>query len=121
MLHFQQFLSLHYYFDKHLSKITKITVPVRLSNARQVFHIYVIRVKHRDELQKFLIEHGIDAKVHYPVPMHLQPAARKYGYKEGDFPLAEAICKSILSLPVHEFITLDQIKFVSDKIKEFYN
>ncbi len=108
------------YFDKHLSKIPKITVPVRLSNARQVFHIYVIRVEQRDELQKFLIEQGIDAKVHYPVPMHLQPAARKYGYKEGDFPLAEAICKSILSLPVHEYINMDQRKFVVGKIIDFY-
>ena len=66
------------------------------------------------------IADGIDAKVHYPVPMHLQPAAKKYGYKEGDFPLAEAICKSILSLPVHEFITTKQREFMVEKIIEFY-
>ena len=108
------------YFDEHLTNIPQITVPVRFPNTRQVFHIYVIRVEQRDELQQFLIEQGIDAKVHYPVPMHLQPAAKKYGYKEGDFPLAEAICKSILSLPVHEFINMDQRKFVVDKIIDFY-
>jgi len=108
------------YFDKHLSTIPQITVPVRLPNTRQVFHIYVIRVEQRDELQQFLIKEGIDAKVHYPVPMHLQPAAKKYGYGEGDFPLAETMCKSILSLPVHEFINMDQLEFVVDKIIDFY-
>ena len=108
------------YFDEHLTNIPQITVPVRFPNTRQVFHIYVIRVEQRDELQQFLIEQGIDAKVHYPVPMHLQPAAKKYGYKEGDFPLAEAICKSILSLPVHEFINMDQREFIVDKIIDFY-
>ena len=108
------------YFDKHLSTIPQISVPVRLPSTRQVFHLYVIRVEQRDKLQKFLIKQGIDAKVHYPVPMHLQPAAKKYGYKVGDFPLAEAICKSILSLPVHEFNNMDHRKFVVDKIIDFY-
>ena len=108
------------YFDKHLSTIKQISVPVRLPKIRQVFHIYVIRVEQRDELQQYLIQQGIDAKVHYPVPMHLQPAAKKYGYMEGDFPLAEAICKSILSLPVHEFISLYQREYIKEKIIDFY-
>ena len=71
-------------------------------------------------MQLFLIEHGIDAKIHYPVPMHLQPAAKEFGYKKGDFPIAEAICNSAISLPVHEFITPEQREFMIEKITEFY-
>jgi len=108
------------YFDEQLSVIPQIKIPLRSPEAKQVFHIYVIRVEKRDELQQFLIKHGIDAKIHYPVPMHLQPAAKKYGYKEGDFPVSEAICKSVISLPVHEFITQEQLDYVVDRVKHFY-
>ena len=87
---------------------------------KQVFHIYVIRAKQRDSLKEYLINNGIDAKVHYPIPMHLQPAAKSFGYSEGDFPVSEMICKEVISLPVHEFITKDQVDFVIQKVKEFY-
>ncbi len=109
------------YYDEALSKIPQIKVPKRFPDTKQVFHIYVIKAQKRNELQKFLIENKIDAKIHYPIPMHLQPAASHLGYKEGDFPIAEETCKSILSLPVHEFITKEQQDFVIQKIKEFYN
>ncbi len=111
------------FFDQELAKIPEITVSKRDPAIKQVFHIYVIRAKDRDKLQQYLIQNDIDAKVHYPIPMHLQPAAKakKWKYKKGDFPVAEAICKSVLSLPVHEFITREQQKYVVKKIKEFYN
>ena len=53
--------------------------------------------------------------------MHLQPAAKEYGYKDGDFPNTERICKSVLSLPVHEFITEKQREFIVKKIKDFFD
>ena len=71
-------------------------------------------------MQEFLNINGIDAKIHYPIPMHLQPAAKKYNYSEGDFPVAEKLCKTTISLPVHEFITEKEIIYVSDLIKKFY-
>ena len=108
------------FFDKELSLIPEIILPTRYESAKQVFHIYVIRVKQRNELRKFLIKNGIDAKIHYPLPMHLQPAAKKFGYKKGDFPNCELICKSVLSLPVHEFISNSQRKYVVKVIKNFY-
>lgn len=108
------------YFDTALREVRQIRVPVREANIRQVFHIYCIRAARRDELQAWLVRHGVDAKVHYPVPMHLQPAAAPYGYRRGDFPMAEAICDSVLSLPVHEFITRDQQDRVIHLIREFY-
>jgi len=108
------------FFDEKLSSISEIIIPSRFSNAKQVFHIYVIRTKKRDELRKYLIDNGIDAKIHYPIPMHLQPAAKEFEYKEGDFPNAELTCMSVLSLPVHEFISKEQQNYVIQKIKNFF-
>ena len=108
------------FFDEQLSKIPEIKIPKRNTNAKHVFHIYVVRAKNRNELQKYLIQNGIDAKIHYPLPMHLQPAAKNFGYSEGDFPVCEETCKSVISLPVHEFITKEQQAYVVKKIKEFY-
>jgi dTDP-3-amino-2,3,6-trideoxy-4-keto-D-glucose/dTDP-3-amino-3,4,6-trideoxy-alpha-D-glucose/dTDP-2,6-dideoxy-D-kanosamine transaminase len=110
-----------HFFDKKLANISQIDIPGRSSNVKQVFHLYCIRAKKRDDLQKYLIKNGIDAKVHYPVPMHLQPAAKDFGYSEGDFPNTEKLCKEVLSLPVHEFITEEQMCFTVEKIKEFYS
>ncbi len=107
-------------FDELLRSIPQITIPARPSNVRQVHHIYVVRAERRDQLQKHLVEKGIDAKIHYPIPMHLQPAARSYGYRVGDFPVCEAVCDSVLSLPVHEYISFDQISCVVEEIKAFY-
>ena len=108
------------YFDRELMDIEGITMPPRDADAKQVFHIYVLRCERRDELVAYLIDHDIDAKIHYPTPMHLQPAAATFQYQKGDFPIAEATCDSVFSLPVHEFITNDQRQHVVDTIREFF-
>lgn len=107
-------------YDQQLSGISQITIPRRPNNVKQVYHIYVVRAQRRDELKKYLNRNGVDAKVHYPIPMHLQPAAKHFGYKRGNFPVSEAVCDSVISLPVHEFITKKQIDYVVSKIREFY-
>ncbi|MBL6989671.1 MAG: DegT/DnrJ/EryC1/StrS family aminotransferase [Bacteriovoracaceae bacterium] len=109
-----------HYFDKQLREIEEITVPSRDPLKKSVYHIYCVRAQKRDQLQQYLLKHTIDAKVHYPIPMHLQPAAKKYNYKKGDFPVAESICDSVISFPVHEFITKNQIDTICGKIREFY-
>lgn len=109
------------YFDQQLRSVPQVRVPPRDPHAKQVFHIYSVECERRDELQRFLIANGVDAKVHYPIPMHLQPAAKDYGYGPGDFPRAESLCKAVLSLPVHEFITADQREKVVSLIREFYS
>ena len=108
-------------FDKLLFNYKEVIIPFREKSNKQVFHIYVILVKKRDKLLKHLNNNNIDAKVHYPIPMHLQPAAKKFGYKKGDFPKTEYICKNAISLPVHEFIYEKDIKYMVKKIREFYN
>ncbi len=106
--------------DQGLRAIPQVTVPARPADVQQVYHIYVVRAERRDALQQYLVGQGIDAKVHYPIPMHLQPAARPYGYRRGDFPVAEAVCDSVISLPVHEYITDDEIDYMLAKVREFY-
>lgn len=108
------------YFDEHLSNIRGIALPKRNPEIKQVFHLYQFLCERRDELQRFLISKNVDAKIHYPVPMHLQPAARDWGYRKGDFPVAEMTSEKILSLPVHEFITPEQREFVVKQVREFY-
>jgi len=110
--------------DKNLKSIKDIITKKRSPNLKEVFHLYEFRVKNfrlRNKLIKFLIRNKIDAKIHYPVPMHLQPASKIYNYKKGDFPKAEKIANSTISLPVHEFVTKKQIKYMTDKIKFFFN
>ncbi len=107
-------------YDKQLSKIPQITIPKRSTFVKQVYHIYVVRAERRNELKKYLNHNGIDAKVHYPIPMHLQPAAKKFGYKKGDFPVSEMVCDTVISIPVHEFVTNGQIDYVVSKIRDFY-
>ena len=81
----------------------------------------VKKKKYRNELVNYLKKYRIDAKIHYPVPMHLQPAAKKYGYKKGDFPNAELIANTTISLPVHEFISIKQLKFMATTINYFFS
>ena len=109
-----------HYFDEQIAEISQIVVPVRDPVVYQVFHIYSILCNRRDELQRYLINNGVDAKVHYPTPMHLQPAAAFLNHKLGDFPVAERLARETLSLPVHEFITRTQQAHVVKLIKAFY-
>lgn len=108
--------------DAGLSKLTGfVAVPPRPSNMREVYQLYLVTVKHRDSLVRYLIENGVEAKVHYPVPLHLQKPARALGYKEGDFPVAEQQAKDIVTLPSHQHLNLEQMDYIVDKIREFYS
>lgn len=106
--------------DELLANVAEIEIPLRPADRVQVFHLYCVRAQRRDELLAYLQSKGIDAKIHYPVPMHLQPAAADLNYRRGDFPQAEATCASILSLPVHEFIEESHVEFMAATVKEFY-
>ncbi len=106
--------------DKLLAKNKNITLVKRHKHLKEVFHLYHINVKKRDKLKKYLIKNNIDAKVHYPIPIHLQKAAKFLKYKKGDFPVAEKLANTSLSLPVHEFIKKNHIKHVVNTIEKFY-
>ena len=99
-----------------------IIVPQALKGRRHTYHQYTIRVREgrRDELRKFLTEKGVGTAIYYPLPLHLQRCFRYLGYNEGDFPVAETLCKEVLSLPVYPELTSEMQEYVVDKVREFF-
>lgn len=110
------------YLDNKLRNIIFIQIKNRQKNNIEVFHLYEIRTKskYRDDLVNYLRKRSIDAKIHYPIPMHLQPAAKYLKYKKGDFPISENIANTTISLPVHEFISRKDLDYISNSITEFF-
>ena len=108
------------YLDHSLKDLPEVELIPRSKNLKEVFHLYIIKVKNRNKLHKYLNSKSIDSKIHYPIPMHLQKASRKFGYKKGDLPYTELIVKSIISLPVHEFINKKDLDKMISTIKSFY-
>jgi dTDP-4-amino-4,6-dideoxygalactose transaminase len=105
-------------YNKLLEDTTAVT-PVEKTGNSHIYHLYVIRVPKRDQLQTFLKEKGIFTGIHYPVPNHLQPAISPLGYKMGDFPVTEQIVGEILSLPMFAEMTEEEIWEVAAAIKKF--
>jgi dTDP-4-amino-4,6-dideoxygalactose transaminase len=107
-------------YDAALSGLQGVEVPTRRPGVRHVFHLYMVRAERRDELLRHLNGRGIEARVHYPIPVHLQEAARGLGYRAGDFPRAEADAKCVITLPAHPYLRDDEIDFVIDEVRAFY-
>jgi dTDP-4-amino-4,6-dideoxygalactose transaminase len=91
-----------------------------LPNATSNCHIYPILVDKRDALQSYLTDLGIGTMIHYPIPPHLQQAYSDLGYKKGDFPLAEKISNSILSLPIYPGLEESQVAYICKKVNGFF-
>ena len=103
-----------------LSDCTAIILPFVNPKADHVYHLYVIQCERRDKLQQYLSANGVGTMIHYPVPPHLQEAYQSLGYQQGDFPLAEQLAKTCLSLPLFPGMTDEQIVFVVNRIKQFF-
>ena len=100
-------------------KNPEVVLPFVPDYAVPVWHIFGIRCKRREEFEKFLNEKGIGTNKHYPIPMHLQDCYKDLGFKEGDFPIAEKISSTELSIPMYYGMTDEQIQYVIDCINEF--
>jgi len=107
-------------YTEQLSSLNEVLKPREEAYARHVYHIYAIRVKERDRLMAALAEKGIGCNIHYPVPIHLQEAYRFLNLGPGSFPIAEKCASEYLSLPMFAELTPDQIAYVSDRIRAFY-
>ena len=97
-----------------------IDLPVEDEAEFNTYHTFVVQVDERDALKEFLESRGVGTAIHYPVPIHLQPAASKYGHGLGSFPVCESQALRILSLPIHQNLELDQLLYVCSCIKDFY-
>jgi dTDP-4-amino-4,6-dideoxygalactose transaminase len=94
--------------------------PRRRAGVRHVFHLYIVRAQRRDELLAHLQRAGVEAKIHYPIPVHLQQAARHLGYKEGDFPVSERDARCIITLPAHQHLTEEELDYTIEQVRAFY-
>jgi dTDP-4-amino-4,6-dideoxygalactose transaminase len=93
-----------------------IRLPYEPSWAKAVYHLYVVRVQNRDQLQKHLAQAGIGTGIHYPIPLHLQRAYAHLGYSQGDFPASEGAAAEILSLPMYPGLGFDQQSRVAQQV-----
>ncbi len=116
-------------YNYYLSGVEEVKVPVEMSYAKHVYHLFVIQVKEqvvncksesRDELQKYLNENGIATGLHYPIPLHLQKCFNYLGYKKGDLPVTEQLANCGISLPMFPELSEGQIKYTADHIKKFF-
>jgi UDP-2-acetamido-2-deoxy-ribo-hexuluronate aminotransferase len=110
-------------YDEAFANCSFITIPERVSFSSHIFHQYTIRVKsgRRDELKKFLASVNIPSMVYYPGPLHMQEAYRNLRYGENDFPVTTALCKEVLSLPIHPEMEQEQIDFIIINILKFFD
>jgi dTDP-4-amino-4,6-dideoxygalactose transaminase len=106
-------------YDKYLDK-KYVFFPNEKKHQFNSYHTFVIQVDKRDKLKKFLEKNNIMTAIHYPIPIHLQPAAKFLGYPKGSFEKAENQAKRILTLPVNQFLNRNEIKRISEKVNMFY-
>jgi dTDP-4-amino-4,6-dideoxygalactose transaminase len=109
------------WYDAELNNIPDLMLPKLALNATHVYHLYVVRTSKRDDLQAFLNSKGIGTLIHYPIPPHLQDAYSFLGKKIGDFPIAEEIASTCLSLPIWPGMKKEDVVEVSLAIREFFN
>lgn len=108
------------WYGELLSDVEELTLPSVHPDATHVYHLYVVRTSKRDALQQYLAELGIGTMIHYPVPPHLQQAYASLGLKKGDFPIAESIAETCLSLPLFPGMTYEMVSTVSQHIKNYF-
>ncbi len=107
-------------YDQKLKGVGDLVTPVEAPGRKHVYHLYVIQTRRRDELQAFLNAREIGNGLHYPIPLHLQQAYARLGYKKGDFPVSEQVAERGLSLPMFAELTNEQIDYVVGAVKEFF-
>jgi dTDP-4-amino-4,6-dideoxygalactose transaminase len=103
-------------YDRLLAE-SGVIRPNLVSDASHVYYVYVVRTDQRDRLREHLAEREIGTGIHYPVPIHLQPASRGFGYREGDLPHTERAAREVLSLPMYAELTDEQIACVADAVR----
>jgi dTDP-4-amino-4,6-dideoxygalactose transaminase len=108
------------WYNLHLSNINGLILPIVAEHATHTYHLYVIRTNKRDALMNHLTANEIGTLIHYPIPPHLQKAYSNLGFSKGDFPIAEEIADTCLSLPIWPGMTEEQVIFISNTIKQFF-
>ncbi len=110
-------------YDEAFAGIAGLQIPERNPDSEHIFHQYTLQVTgdRRDALKEHLHRHDVPAMIYYPVPLHLQKAYGGLGYGEGDFPVTETLCRTVLSLPIHTEMDDDQLHHIIATVKQFFN
>jgi dTDP-4-amino-4,6-dideoxygalactose transaminase len=97
-----------------------VELPVTAPGNSHIYHVYALLTDGRDALQQFLADRGMPTIIYYPQPLHLQKLYADYGWREGDFPVAEAVSKRILPLPMYPELTNEQVDYVANAVRDFF-
>ena len=108
------------YLDKNLKNINQIEIPPRPKNFKIVYHLYIVFAKNRDKLLRYCLKKGIEAKVHYPIPIYLQEGLKNLGYKKGDFPITDKHAKSIITFPCDQHLSKKELNYIIKTVQNFY-
>lgn len=108
------------FYDLELAAISQIKPPPRSSRVQHSFVTYQILAESRDKLLDHCVRRGIECKVHYPMPVYCQEGLKPFGYRFGDFPITDRHAEETLTLPVHQYLSHDQLETVVEAIREFY-
>lgn len=110
------------FYDRQLSNIENVISPFRSNKSTHIFHQYTLKTEHgdRDNLKNYLEERGVPSMIYYPVPMHRQKAYSFLDLGDDAFPVTNRLCDSVLSLPIHTELNIDQLKYICDNINEFF-
>jgi len=107
-------------YAERLSGLPGLRIPGVRPDAKPVSYVFNILVPRRDELAAYLKDKGIGTSIYYPKPLHLQKCFAYLGYKDGDFPVAEKVCKEVLALPIFPELGDDEVDYVCDAVAAFY-
>lgn len=107
--------------QRYLNEIKNplIQLPKIRENCSHVWHLFVVRINNREKFQRYLEENGIGSVIHYPIPPHLSEAYKYLGYKEGDFPITENYAKTVLTLPLYNGMTKEELDYVINIINKY--
>jgi len=109
------------FYDKAFSGNPKLSIPFRAANSNHVFHQYTLQLHglDRQALRDYLSSKGVPAMIYYPIPLHMQKAFQDPRYKEGDFPVTEKLCASVISLPMHSEMNEDTLRYITETVLEY--
>ncbi len=108
------------YLDQKFKNIEGILIPPRPKDFKIVYHLYIVFAEDRDKLLNYCIQKGIEAKIHYPVPIYLQPGLSHYGYNKGDFPVTDEHVDKIITFPCDQHLTTNELDYIISTVKDFY-
>ncbi len=108
------------WYNKHLEGIGDLVLPFTIGKESHVYHLYIVRTNNREALQTWLAAQEIGTLIHYPVPPHLQEAYAHLGKVVGDYPVAEEIARTCLSLPLWPGMKEEEVLYIATKMKEFF-